>query len=169
MRTDLPTDDDSASESRGSRVVVSGGDFDDDPKQHPLRRAELAWAAVLLVAAISWYGVEAARQRGIGLFGPAESLQLAEQTPHFVAINDADWPELMLLPGIGETLARRIVADRDANGPFASVDDLQRVSGIGPVKVANMRPQLLEIGQTQVAATRLYRADRSRDGEASPR
>ncbi len=49
-----------------------------------------------------------------------------------VQVNQADWPELTLLPRIGETLARRIVAYRDQHGPFQSVDQLQEVKGIGP-------------------------------------
>lgn len=47
-------------------------------------------------------------------------------------VNTATAAELELLPGIGPALAGRIVADREANGPFKSVDDLDRVKGIGP-------------------------------------
>ena len=35
-----------------------------------------------------------------------------------IAVNSCDWPELCLLPGINETRARRIVADRQTHGPF---------------------------------------------------
>ncbi len=48
-----------------------------------------------------------------------------------VNLNRADAGELEELPGIGPVLAGRIVADRARNGPFASVDDLARVPGIG--------------------------------------
>jgi competence protein ComEA len=62
---------------------------------------------------------------------------------HFqVDINEADWPELTVLPGIGETLARRIVESRQIEGPFADVDQLQRVRGIGPKTLEQMRPFL---------------------------
>ncbi|WP_296667316.1 ComEA family DNA-binding protein [Demequina sp.] len=47
-------------------------------------------------------------------------------------VNAADAARLESLPGVGPVLAARIVADRDANGPFASVEDLGRVSGVGP-------------------------------------
>lgn len=60
-------------------------------------------------------------------------------------INTADWPEWTLLPGIGESLARRIVQDRDERGLFGSHDDLRRVSGVGPRTIERMRPYLLPI------------------------
>ena len=40
--------------------------------------------------------------------------------------------EIETLRGIGPSLARRIVADRDTLGPFGSLDGLQRVKGVGP-------------------------------------
>lgn len=49
-----------------------------------------------------------------------------------IDLNSATWVELSQLEGIGPVLAKRTVADRDQNGPFESVEDLQRVSGIGP-------------------------------------
>lgn len=59
-----------------------------------------------------------------------------------IRLNDAKWPELTALPGIGETLARRIVADRSRNGPFPTIDDLQRVKGIGPKTIRRIGPWL---------------------------
>ena len=59
--------------------------------------------------------------------------------PRLINVNIASAAELELLPGIGPTLATRIVADRAANGPFASLDDVTRVPGIGPRKVDKIR------------------------------
>jgi len=56
-----------------------------------------------------------------------------------VNINTATAEELDQLPGIGPTTAAAIVSDRGAHGPFASVDDLQRVRGIGPSKLEQLR------------------------------
>ncbi|HWO56678.1 MAG TPA: ComEA family DNA-binding protein [bacterium] len=53
-----------------------------------------------------------------------------------IDINTADVRALARLPGIGPELARRIVAERDANGAFVNLIDLQRVRGIGPRKAA---------------------------------
>lgn len=56
-----------------------------------------------------------------------------------VNINTADAAELEGLPGIGPATAAAIVEDRERNGPFAAVDELDRVSGIGPAKLEQLR------------------------------
>ena len=56
-----------------------------------------------------------------------------------VNINTASATALQALPGIGEAKAAGIVGDRDANGPFSSCDNLQRVSGVGPATVAGLK------------------------------
>jgi competence protein ComEA len=59
-----------------------------------------------------------------------------------VNINSASATELETLSGIGEVLAGTIVEYRDQNGPFASVDDLLDVSGIGPATLEEIRDQV---------------------------
>jgi len=56
-----------------------------------------------------------------------------------VNVNTATAQRLTKLPGIGEVLAARIVAYREEHGPFASVDALTGVSGIGPETVEGFR------------------------------
>ena len=51
-----------------------------------------------------------------------------------VDINQATVDELTKLQGVGEGLAKRIVSDRQKNGPFKTTEDLMRVSGIGKKK-----------------------------------
>jgi competence protein ComEA len=48
-----------------------------------------------------------------------------------VNINNADMETLASLKGVGPAKAAAIIADRDANGPFTSIEDLLRVKGIG--------------------------------------
>lgn len=55
-----------------------------------------------------------------------------------VNINTASADELDALPGIGPATAEKIIADREANGPFSAVEDLKRVSGIGDKKYAEL-------------------------------
>jgi len=52
------------------------------------------------------------------------------------------WPELAQLPGIGESLGRRIVESRRQDGPFIDHDDLRRVQGIGPRTLERLKPYL---------------------------
>ena len=59
--------------------------------------------------------------------------------PALVDINQATVADLDRLPGIGPSTARAIVDHRTRNGPFASVDDLLAVHGIGPAKLAELR------------------------------
>ncbi|WP_062378554.1 ComEA family DNA-binding protein [Demequina pelophila] len=55
-----------------------------------------------------------------------------------VNLNSASASRLEDLSGVGPVLAARIVADREANGPFASVEDLGRVSGVGQAILAGL-------------------------------
>lgn len=58
-----------------------------------------------------------------------------ESAPKSVNINTATWEELASLPGIGEVLAKRIVAYRENKGPFQALTDLLKVEGIGEKKL----------------------------------
>ena len=53
-------------------------------------------------------------------------------------INTAGEAELDELPGIGPSTARSIIEDRDANGPFSTIEDM-RVSGIGEKKFEKLK------------------------------
>jgi len=60
--------------------------------------------------------------------------------PRSIAINSAPASELERLPRIGPALAGRIVEHRVAHGPFARVEDLEAVRGIGPRMLEQMLP-----------------------------
>src|SRR5688572_22796226 len=72
------------------------------------------------------------------------SLHAAEAKPQaaLVDINAAGVEELMSVPGIGQSIAQRIVEYRDKNGPYASVDDLLKIQGIGEKSLAKIRERL---------------------------
>lgn len=57
-----------------------------------------------------------------------------------VSLNGATARELECLKGVGPALAARIVADRTLRGPFAAVDDLDRVPGVGRGLLDRLRP-----------------------------
>lgn len=56
-----------------------------------------------------------------------------------VNINTADEAALDTLPGVGASTASAIVKDREQSGPFTSVEDIMRVSGIGEKKFEKIR------------------------------
>ena len=81
--------------------------------------------AYVLVGLLLWAGVAAA--------DPAPA-----RAP--LDLNRATAEELETLPGIGATKAAAILAARDAQGGFKSLDELEAVRGIGPALMAKLRP-----------------------------
>jgi|ERR1700733_10356658 len=126
-----------------------------NPSRRPgwiLRRVDqLAVALLLLAGAVSlagyWISHGALRGRLIEIdHAPAQSAHFA------VDVNSAQWPELAELPGVGPTLARRIVESRQTQGPYLDHEDLRRVRGIGPATLERMRPYLLPMAESSNVA-----------------
>jgi competence protein ComEA len=59
-----------------------------------------------------------------------------------IDVDVASVEELDRLPGIGPALAARIVEDRERLGPFGSLEALERVRGIGPALAGRLRPHV---------------------------
>lgn len=107
------------------------------------------------VAVHQWRGDTAPRER---LIIDGEQGQIVSVSPTFSApqsearssslidLNTATATELTALPGIGEVRARDIVAHREAHGPFARVEDLTEVPGIGDGTLARIRDQVTVSG-----------------------
>ncbi len=75
--------------------------------------------------------------------GPRADANLAISKPSLVTpldVNTAKADDLQALPGIGPTLAERIVAHRDTYGPFQTPEELLQVPGIGPKRWERIRP-----------------------------
>ena len=80
---------------------------------------------------------------------PAETVAVSDgtgetpaRTGGSVNINTATLEELCALPGIGESLARRVIEYREENGPFARIEDITRVSGIGSGILDGLRDKI---------------------------
>lgn len=122
-----------------------------------IRPAAVAWflGATLLIGG----GIRGFR----AWFGPREVPQLIVQAPTSeaaalvdsiaeerrtrlhrpVAINSATAEEFERLPGIGPVLAKNIVVERERGGRFNSIDELTRVSGIGPKRLDALRQECI--------------------------
>ena len=78
--------------------------------------------------------------------GPGDPIAAAsgggERDDGLISLNQADASTLEDLPGVGPVLAERIVAHREANGPFQTVEDLLEVPGIGEAKLAAMKDSI---------------------------
>lgn len=74
-----------------------------------------------------------------GQAGPQKAID-ASVIPGFpIDLNSASVEELMLLPGIGEKTALRIIEKRKEKGGFSSVDELTEVRWVGKVKLERIR------------------------------
>lgn len=107
-----------------------------------LRQADQACCAVLIGLALGAIAVCWIYQGGLS--GRLIDVDKADrQSIHFrIDMNEAEWPEWALLPGVGETLARRIVESRANEGPFRRPEELLRVRGIGAKTLERIRPYL---------------------------
>ena len=65
-----------------------------------------------------------------------------------ININTADKATLMSIKGVGEKRAEAIIAYREQNGPFKSVDDLAGVSGVGPA-IVDANREVLSVGEAK--------------------
>jgi len=114
----------------------------DEPAYFGWRRGDQYVFGAILIAALVLMMVNWLRMSGWGIHPVEVERMEAQSFDYRLDINRATWVEWTQLEGIGDSLARRIVADRDQNGPFRSVDDLRRVPGIGPKTLARLRPWL---------------------------
>jgi competence protein ComEA len=57
-------------------------------------------------------------------------------------VNAASAEDLAAVPGLSPRLAAAVVEEREQHGVFACLEDLLRVRGIGPVRLARARPHL---------------------------
>lgn len=116
-------------------------------KGHVFRRAAAALAAAVLIGCVAvllvklWQGN---RKTTLQLSSPApQQTVCATALPAGrLDINTATQEELETLPGIGPETARRILEEREANGPFYYPENLLSVKGIGPKTLEKLREHI---------------------------
>lgn len=123
--------------------------FDDAPKSWMwLTKHDQKFVGVFVALFLALSGYHWATLGGWGM-RPIEIDRLPERQYDFrIDINSASWVEWTQIEGIGEATANKIIADRESNGSFKSIDDLLRVKGIGPKTLEKMRPFLREPNET---------------------
>lgn len=90
-------------------------------------------------------------------YGKTEESQHAavRKTVEFpIDVNSASYESLLEIPGIGPAKAKAIIQYREQNGPFVTVDDLTKVSGIGKVTVQRIAPYVKAEGVVIIERTR---------------
>lgn len=100
-----------------------------DPAKAWSRPAQVSAALLLMLALVllGWHAWSAQR----GSCRPA-TLETNELSAPSLDLNQADYAQLLQLPGVGENLARRIERYRAEHHGFRDVDELRQVPGIGP-------------------------------------
>ena len=112
--------------------------------EHRGRRGEGGLiAAALLLALVLSLAVCLSRIPAVETYSPVHRASYAElRAVEMVNINVDSVEKLSRLPGVGEVLAQRIIDYREAHGPFASVEELLQVEGIGEGKLEAIRSEI---------------------------
>lgn len=126
--------------SEGSRVadaIAAAGGFTSDASASAINQARV------LVDGEQLY-VPSADEAAASTAGatPTAAADAGVAASGKVNINTADTAQLQTISGIGPSKADKIIAYRDSNGPFASIDELTNVSGIGEKTLDAIRGQI---------------------------
>jgi competence protein ComEA len=137
------TSDDNVQRSRPDETLSDAAETSSPAEQQP---ASFLWLTnrdqwLVVVVSVVVVILLAAKWQQLRYIDRSEIIlqRGSEDIGYQIELNSATWVELTQLRGIGEAIAQRIVNDRNERGPYSSIDDLQRVDGIGPKTVARNR------------------------------
>lgn len=140
---------------RGARVLdaietAGGGTRNSDPQRLNLAAFVQDGARVIVPPAIDQNGQTASITQPTSadpapessVSNTASTVDTTNNTQTLLNINTATKEQLMTLPGIGEVKASQIIARRQEQGGFSSIEDLLNISGIGDKTLEAIRPHL---------------------------
>jgi comEA protein len=114
----------------------------------------------LVLAVALWFAAAGVAGRAIAADtattatkAPADTKAVAKDAAKpklMVNINKASKDELKALKGIGDTRAQDIIDYRTKNGDFKTIDDLEKVKGVGPGTMKQIRANISVSGETMI-------------------
>ncbi|MBY4797964.1 ComEA family DNA-binding protein [Collinsella sp. AGMB00827] len=126
----------------GSRVAAAidaaGGLVEDADIDAINQAAPVADGQKIIIPKVGEIPPEASQDQGAQTRSSA-----SQQGSDLININSADASELETLPGIGPATAAAIVDDRNQRGPFATIEDIMRVSGIGQKRFEKLKARII--------------------------
>ena len=125
--------------ARGIDAIEAAGGLRDDAAQEALNLAALLEDGAQMHVLTKQEVLEQGGIAGNGSTGGTTGTSTGSQTGGKVNLNTADSAQLQTLSGIGPATADKIIADREKNGPYKSLEDLMRVSGIGEKRIEALR------------------------------
>ena len=108
-----------------------------------MKKDKLVLLSVCFVFLALTIGIFIDRNTGHNPYDTVQS-KMIETDPR-LDINKMSTAQLEAIPGIGEMLAKRIVAYRDANGPFLTLEEVLNVEGVGEKKLDQIA-SLIKVG-----------------------
>ena len=123
-------------------------------KKHKLDVILIAAAALFLAFTVGFYagrhtvrGITVATEATLQLPAifdeyPAENVDDFALAEASIDLNTANQLQLEMLPGVGPTLAKRIIAYREETGGFTTTEELMEVYGIGEHTYAEIKPYI---------------------------
>lgn len=132
MKVNIPNDNDLKENENFQYITMNSGDNADVISSFTTGRSSLASSGS---SSSSNDGLGTNSSSGAGL----ASSSTGRKNSGIVNINSATQTELETLPGIGPSLALKIITFRNENGKFSSIEDIKNVSGIGESKFNNIK------------------------------
>lgn len=128
--------------ARIAQAIEAAGGFTEDAACESVNLAREAQdGEQIIVASAAEAAASAANGTGVAA-GGSGSAQGSAAADGRVNINTATEADLQTISGIGPSKAQKIIAYRESNGPFKTVEDLCNVSGIGEKTLENIRDQI---------------------------